>query len=557
MSSSEPPSEQISVISLNDSAEEIPLGPDGQPLTKNALKKIQKEKEKAEKAAKRAALEAEQKAARELANIDHATANYGTKPMIQSTERSGIERIQLSSLTAGDNGREVVFRARMQNARIQGAKMCFLVLRQQSDSIQAVMTVNTDGSVSKQMVKWSSAINAESIVLVYGVVRKTPEPVTSASLSDVEVHVSKLFVIAAAEPVLPIQFEDASRSFKEVEDGEGRYPTVSLSTRLDNRVIDLRTLSNQAIFRISSGVCMLFKEYLLQKGFTEVHTPKLIAAASEGGANVFKVTYFKSDAYLAQSPQLYKQMLIAGDFERVFEIAPVFRAENSQTHRHMTEFTGLDLEMAFEEHYHEVIEVLESLFVFIFNGLRERFAKEIAIVREQYPVEEFKIPKDGKVLRIKFKEGIAMLREAGYDVPELEDLSTEMERNLGRLVLAKYDTDFYVMDKFPLAVRPFYTMPDPEDENYSNSYDFFMRGEEILSGAQRVHNSEFLTERLKSLGMDPKTPGLDDYVDAFRYGAPPHAGGGIGLERVVFLWLGLQNIRRASAFPRDPIRLRP
>ncbi|KAH8150499.1 uncharacterized protein LAJ45_05194 [Morchella importuna] len=557
MSSSEPPPEQISAISLNDSSGEIPLGPDGQPLTKNALKKIQKEKEKAEKAAKRAALEAEQKAARELANIDHATANYGVKPMIQSTERSGIERIQLSSLTAGDNGREVVFRARMQNARIQGAKMCFLVLRQQSDSIQAVMTVNTDGSVSKQMVKWSSAINAESIVLVYGVIRKTPEPVTSASLSDVEVHISKLFVIAAAEPVLPIQFEDASRSFKEVEDGEGRYPTVSLSTRLDNRVIDLRTLSNQAIFRISSGVCMLFKEYLLQKGFTEVHTPKLIAAASEGGANVFKVTYFKSDAYLAQSPQLYKQMLIAGDFERVFEIAPVFRAENSQTHRHMTEFTGLDLEMAFEEHYHEVIEVLESLFVFIFNGLRERFAKEIAIVREQYPVEEFKIPKDGKVLRIKFKEGIAMLREAGYDVPELEDLSTEMERNLGRLVLAKYDTDFYVMDKFPLAVRPFYTMPDPEDENYSNSYDFFMRGEEILSGAQRVHNSEFLTERLKSLGMDPKTPGLDDYVDAFRYGAPPHAGGGIGLERVVFLWLGLQNIRRASAFPRDPIRLRP
>ncbi|KAH0613251.1 uncharacterized protein H6S33_009631 [Morchella sextelata] len=556
MSSSEPPTEQISAP-LNDSAEEIPLGPDGQPLTKNALKKIQKEKEKAEKAAKRAALEAEQKAARELANIDHATANYGIKPMIQSTERSGIERIRLSSLTAGDNGREVVFRARMQNARIQGAKMCFLVLRQQSDSIQAVMTVNTDGSVSKQMVKWSSAINAESIVLVYGVIRKTPEPVTSASLSDVEVHVSKLFVIAAAEPVLPIQFEDASRSLKEVEEGEGRYPTVSLSTRLDNRVIDLRTLSNQAIFRISSGVCMLFKEFLLQKGFTEVHTPKLIAAASEGGANVFKVTYFKSDAYLAQSPQLYKQMLIAGDFERVFEIAPVFRAENSQTHRHMTEFTGLDLEMAFEEHYHEVIEVLESLFVFIFNGLRERFAKEIAIVREQYPVEEFKIPKGGKVLRIKFKEGIAMLREAGYDVPELEDLSTEMERNLGRLVLAKYDTDFYVMDKFPLAVRPFYTMPDPEDENYSNSYDFFMRGEEILSGAQRVHNSEFLTERMKSLGMDPKTPGLEDYVDAFRYGAPPHAGGGIGLERVVFLWLGLQNIRRASAFPRDPIRLRP
>lgn len=311
--------------------------PDGKPLTKSALKKLQKEKEKAEKAAKRAALEAEQKATRELANVDHATENYGVKPMIQSTERSNITRIQLSTLTGTDDGHKVVFRARMQNARIQGAKMCFLVLRQQSDSIQAVMTVNTDGSVSKQMVKWASGINAESIVLVHGVIKQTPEPVTSASLSDVEVHVSKLFVIATAEPVLPIQFEDASRSAKEVEEGEGKYPTVSLPTRLDNRVIDLRTLSNQAIFRISSGVCMLFKEFLLQKGFTEVHTPKLVAAATEGGANVFKVTYFKSDAYLAQSPQFYKQMLIAGDFERVFEIAPVFRAENSQTHRHMTE----------------------------------------------------------------------------------------------------------------------------------------------------------------------------------------------------------------------------
>lgn len=215
--------------------------------------------------------------------------------------------------------------------------MCFLVLRQQSDSIQAVITVNADGSISKQMAKWAAGINLESIVLVHGIVRKTPEPVTSASLANVEVHVTKLFVIAESEPVLPIQFDDANRSAKEVEEGEGKYPTVSLGTRLDNRVIDLRTLSNQAIFRISSGVCMLFKEFLLQKNFVEVHTPKLIAAASEGGANVFKVTYFKSDAYLAQSPQLYKQMLIAGDFERVFEIAPVFRAENSQTHRHMTE----------------------------------------------------------------------------------------------------------------------------------------------------------------------------------------------------------------------------
>ncbi|KAL7274346.1 aspartate--tRNA ligase dps1 [Rhizina undulata] len=555
--SSEPPVEQTTALSVKDEDENVTLGPDGKPLTKSALKKLQKEKEKAEKAAKRAALEAEQKAAREAANVDTATGNYGHKPMIQSTERTGQVRIQLLNLTAANDGKEVVFRARLQNARAQGAKMTFLVLRQQHTTIQGLVVANAAGTVSKQMVKWASGVNLESIVLVHGKITKTPEPVTSASLKDVEVQISKLYLLVESEPQLPILFDDASRSAKEVEEGEGKYPTVALVTRLDNRVIDLRTLANQAIFRISSGVCELFKEHLLKHNFVEVHTPKMIAAASEGGANVFKVGYFNRDAYLAQSPQLYKQMLIAADFERVFEIAPVFRAENSQTHRHMTEFTGLDLEMAFEEHYHEVLEVLEGLFTHIFNGLRTRFAREIAVVREQFPVEEFKIPKDGKVLRLRFSEGIAMLREAGHDVPELEDLSTEMERTLGKLVLEKYDTDFYILDKFPLAVRPFYTMPDPEDPRYSNSYDFFMRGEEILSGAQRVHNSEFLAERMRSLGIDPKSPGLEDYVDAFRWAAPPHAGGGIGLERVVFLWLGLQNIRRASAFPRDPQRLRP
>ncbi|KAF3907855.1 hypothetical protein ABW20_dc0103616 [Dactylellina cionopaga] len=213
--------------------------------------------------------------------------------------------------------------------------------------------------------------------------------------------------------------------------------------------------------------------------------------------------------------------------------------------------------MAFEEHYHEVMELIGEMFIFIFNQLKERYAEEIATVRKQYLVEEFKIPKDGKPLVLTFAEGIKMLHDAGRNVEPLEDLSTDNEKFLGQLVLEKYDTDFYILDKFPLSVRPFYTMPDPTDSNYSNSYDFFMRGQEILSGAQRVHDSTMLAERMKSLNVDPTGPGLVDYVDAFKYGAPPHAGGGIGLERVVFLWLGLGNIRRGSAFPRDPQRLRP
>jgi aspartyl-tRNA synthetase len=251
--------------------------------------------------------------------------------------------------------------------------------------------------------------------------------------------------------------------------------------------------------------------------------------------------------------------LIAADFERVFEVAPVFRAENSNTHRHLTEFVGLDLETSFEEHYHEVLDLLSDLFVFIFTELKSRYSKEIAVVRKQFPVEEFKLPKDGKMVRLHFKDGIELLRTKGgrADIEEFEDLSTEDEKLLGKLVREEYDTDFYILDKFPLAIRPFYTMPDPEDPRYSNSYDFFMRGEEILSGAQRIHDPELLAERMKVHELNPEDPGLKDYVEAFTYGCPPHAGGGIGLERVVMFFLDLKNIRRASLFPRDPKRLRP
>jgi aspartyl-tRNA synthetase len=374
-------------------------------------------------------------------------------------------------------------------------------------------------------------------------------------VQDVEVHISQIHTIQETPEQLPLLIEDASRSDAEAE--ALGLPVVNLDTRLDARVIDLRTPTNQAIFKIQSGVCQLFREFLSKKGFTEIHSPKIIAAASEGGGNVFEISYFKGKAYLAQSPQFYKQQVIAADFEKVFEVAPVFRAENSNTHRHMTEFTGLDLEMAFEEHYDEVLDVLAELFVFIFSELKTRYGKEIATVRKQFPVEEFKVPADGKMVKIHFKEGVEMLRAAGKEIDDFEDLSTENEKLLGKLVREKYDTDFYILDKFPLAIRPFYTMPDSEDPRYSNSYDFFMRGEEILSGAQRIHDADLLKERIQAHEVDPNVPGIREYVDAFSYGCPPHAGGGIGLERVVMFFLDLKNIRRASLFPRDPKRVKP
>ncbi|KAH3666817.1 hypothetical protein OGAPHI_003266 [Ogataea philodendri] len=535
---------------------EVVLGPDGQPLSKKALKKLEKEREKEKKKAETAARIAQEQAAKAAADAANDTAkdNYGKLGLMQSNHKTGIPRILFNTLTPEDDGKEVVFRARVHNSRQQGATMSFFSFRQQDELIQGLIKAN-GSSVSKQMVKWAASLSLESIVLVHGVVKKVDELVKSATVQDVEISITKIFLISETPSQLPLLIEDASRSDAEAE--ASGLPVVNLDTRLDARVIDLRTVTNQAIFRLQSGICQLFKEFLIKRKFVETHTPKMIAAASEGGANVFKVDYFKGSAYLAQSPQFYKQQLIAADFERVFEIAPVFRAENSNTHRHMTEFVGLDLEMAIEEDYHEAVDLLSDLFIFIFSELKTRYAKEIATVRKQFPVEEFKLPKDGKMVVLHYKEGIQMLRDAGKDVDDYEDLSTENEKLLGKLVRDKYDTDFYILDKFPLAVRPFYTMPDPEDSNYSNSYDFFMRGEEILSGAQRIHDPTLLAERMRAHEVDPTTPGLSDYIQAFTYGCAPHAGGGIGLERVLMFFLDLKNIRRASLFPRDPKRLRP
>eukprot|EP01120_Amphizonella_sp_Union-15-10_P008018 TRINITY_DN279_c0_g1_i2.p1 TRINITY_DN279_c0_g1~~TRINITY_DN279_c0_g1_i2.p1 ORF type:complete len:641 (-),score=129.09 TRINITY_DN279_c0_g1_i2:66-1988(-) len=332
-----------------------------------------------------------------------------------------------------------------------------------------------------------------------------------------------------------------------------KYVVVHQDTRLTNRILDLRVPSNQAIFKIQSAVGALFREYLVSNGFIEIHTPKLISAASEGGAEVFPVTYFDRKAFLAQSPQLYKQMAICSDLERVFEIGPVFRAENSNTHRHLCEFVGLDLEMQIDNHYSEVLELLGGLFVYIFKGLEKTFQAEFQIINNQFPFEPLKYLEPTLVL--KFPEAVELVRGSGGTINDFEDLSTTNERLLGKLVREKYNTDFFILDKFPLAARPFYTMPDPDDNRYSNSYDIFIRGEEICSGSQRVHDSNFLAERAKSFNIDIAT--IKAYLDAFKYGAPPHGGAGIGLERVAMLYLNLNNIRKTSMFPRDPSRLTP
>ncbi|KAJ6610054.1 hypothetical protein B0H10DRAFT_2166162 [Mycena sp. CBHHK59/15] len=526
--------------------------------TKNELKRRAKALEKEKKAAEKAAKQQELASQQAASEVDFATEFYGPLPLHQSQTRPGRPRVEIASLSSRD-GETVLFRARVQTSRAQGNKMVFLSLRQRAHSVQALVTV-TPEKVSKQMVKWTAGLADESIVLVEGVVKKSPELIKSASVGDVEVLISKLHLISGIDGRLPFSLDDASRADSDEPPADAdkvqQFSRVLLETRLNNRVVDLRTQTNQCIFKLQSAIGDLFRQYLSSSGFIEIHSPKLQGAATESGASVFKVGYFKGSAFLAQSPQLAKQMAIAADFERVYEIGPVFRAEDSNTHRHLTEFMGLDLEMTIEEHYHEVMELLDGLFLSIFRSLREKYQADIDIVGKQFPATEFKWREGPEgTLKLTFRQAIDMLVEDGVPREILDDINTENEKRLGRLVKAKYDTDYFIIDKFPMELRPFYTMPDSEDPTLSNSYDFFMRGEEILSGAQRIHDPVLLAEKMRSKGVDPDS--MKAYLDAFRMGCAPHGGGGIGLERVLMLFLKLNNIRRASMFPRDPKRLDP
>lgn len=534
----------LTLTMADENKENLTDGP-----SKKALKKAQKA---AEKAAKKAEYKAQNATAdggnNEGPEEDCAEGCYGDLPLNKSQQKLEVKHIDIRDLGKNLANKTVLIRARLHTSRGKG-KQAFFVLRHREHTVQCVIAVGE--KVSKQMIKFVCNINKESIIDVEGKVVSADQKVESCSVQDVEIHVSKVFVVSSSSPRLPLQIEDAMRP--DAEESEGLQIKVNQDTRLDNRVLDLRTPTNQAIFRLEGGVCHLFREALRAKGFTEVMCPKLISAASEGGANVFGMKYFEKEAFLAQSPQLYKQMAIAADFGKVFTIGPVFRAENSNTHRHLTEFVGLDLEMAFTHHYHEAVHVIGQMFTEIFRGLRDNYAEEIAIVNKQFPAEPFKFLDPPLILE--YREGVAMLKEAGIEMEETEDLSTPNEKFLGRLVKAKYDTDFYILDKYPLAVRPFYTMPDPSDPKWSNSYDMFMRGEEILSGAQRIHDADFLVERAKAHEIPIHT--IQSYIDSFKYGCPPHAGGGIGLERVTMLYLGLDNIRKTSMFPRDPKRITP
>lgn len=484
---------------------------------------------------------------------DREESNWGDLVLVQSQTENEFVLTSFEQLESLEDGADVIIRCRIHNSRQKG-NLCFLNLRQNFNTVQAVAFKSNE--TPKPMITFMGKVQKESVVDVYGKVKKLEKPVESCTIKNVEISVTRFFVISRSNNVLPFQMEDAMRNESRQEEGENAEEgniVVSLKTRLDNRIMDLRTPASQAIFRIQSGVGRFFREYLTDRDFVEIHTPKILGGSSEGGCEVFKLDYFGKEACLAQSPQLFKQMMIMADFGRVFEIGPVFRAENSNTRRHLCEFVGLDAEMEIREHYSEVMDMIGGIFLNIFKGLEKNYSKEIKIVQDQYQLEPFLFTEEP--LMLTFEEGVQLLKEIGIEQNLHDDLNTVNERALGKIIRDKYKTDFYILHRYPQEARPFYTMLCADDPQFTCSYDVFMRGQEIISGAQRIHEVEMLKER--AIAKLIKVETIQDYIDSFSLGAVPHGGFGVGLERVVMLYLGLYDIRKASAFPRDPLRLAP
>ncbi|KAI1948646.1 aspartate--tRNA ligase dps1 [Ophidiomyces ophidiicola] len=495
--------------------------------------------------------ERDEQAAKE--ETEEMRRRYGDLPLMQSQSRFGKILTQFDAITSAMDGQEITFRARIHVIRRMGTKLVFIVFRQQVATLQGVLT-ETEGEISTLMVQWAEHLRVGSILKVKGVLRKPAIPIIGTTIHDIEVQIKEAHVVVRRDEPVPFSVYEAELPAADEERIEGRRTRVPDRTRLANRILDLRTDTSQSIFRIQSAISSRFRSSLDANGFIEIHTPKLQGAATESGASVFNVNYFNRPAFLAQSPQLAKQMAIAADFERVYEIGAVFRAENSNTHRHLTEYTGLDIEMAIEEHYHESLEILDQTLKSIFAAIYDNYQREVRIIQHQFPSENL-VWLD-KTPIFTFSECIRMLNESGWrsedgnELSDLEDLGTRDEIQLGSLIKEKYHTDYYIIDKFPATARPFYAMPDPKDDRFTNSYDIFVRGQEIVSGGQRIHDPELLEQRMKKLGVDPSS--MEEYMEGFRWGAPPHAGAGIGLERLLMLILKLGNIRLASMFHRDP-----
>ena len=324
--------------------------------------------------------------------------------------------------------------------------------------------------------------------------------------------------------------------------------STSLEAKLNYRPIALRNLRERAKFKLQEGIVRGFRDFLYGEGFTEIHTPKIGAKSAEGGANVFKLDYFHRPAILQQSPQFYKQMMV-GVYDRVFETAPVFRAEKHNTKRHLNEYTSLDFEMGYIDGFEEIMAMETGFLQYTMKLLKQEYAGELKLL-------DVELPRTDRIPAVRFDE-IKRLVSEKYDrrIKNPFDLEPEEESLISRYAKEEWDADFVFVTHYPSKKRPFYAMDDPEDPTFTLSFDLLFRGMEITTGGQRIHDYSRLLEKMEARGMTGE--GMEQYLSAFKHGMPPHGGLGIGMERLTMKLMDEDNVRETTLFPRDLSRLEP
>jgi len=415
------------------------------------------------------------------------------------------------------DGKEVIVAGWVHLIRDLGGKK-FVILRDKTGLGQIVVEKNSNA------YKTAEELTQESVIQVRGVVKADKR-----APRGVEVHANEIIVLNKAKAPLPL---DVSGKVK-----------ADIDTRLRERVLDLRRQEMQAIIKIQSLVLKAFRETLYKEGFVEIFTPKIIAAATEGGAQLFPVIYFGREAFLAQSPQLYKE-LMAGVIERVFEIAPAWRAEESDTPFHLSEFISMDVEMAFAD-YNDVMQLLEKIVYNIVTTVKEQAKEELKILNYEPP--NVTLP----LKRLAYTEAIEILRGKGYNMKFGDDIGTPELRILNE----ELKEDLYFITDWPSETRPFYTKSKNENPQLSESFDLVYRFLEIASGSTRNHKKEVLEQKLKEKGLKPES--FEFFLKWFDYGMPPHAGFGMGLQRLMVMLTGIQSVKEITLFPRDKKRLVP
>lgn len=438
----------------------------------------------------------------------------------------GVNRkdtLELGELLAGDfTGKEVKVNGAVHTIRDMG-DVAFVVLRKREGLLQCVFEEGvTDFDIKN--LKEASTVEVTGVVAV-----------EDRAPNGIEVRLKTIKVLS--EPTEPMPLPIAKWKLN-----------TSLEAKLSMRPISLRNVRERAKFKIQEGIVRGFRDFLFEEGFTEIHTPKIGAKGAEGGANLFRLEYFHKPAVLAQSPQFYKQMMV-GVFDRVFETAPVFRAEKHNTKRHINEYTSLDFEMGYIDGFEDIMAMETGFLQYTMELLKKDYAKELKMLNVT-------LPNVDKIPAVRFDEAKELVaKKYNRTIKNPFDLEPEEEALISQYFKEEMDADFVFVTHYPSKKRPFYAMDDPDNKTFTLSFDLLFRGMEITTGGQRIHDYNMLMEKIADRGMTDE--GMEQYLSAFKHGMPPHGGLGIGLERLTMKLIGEENVRETTLFPRDLSRLEP